>query len=136
MAQFDIHTISIAEIAFETATISSAGTTAGEVIDMQDVQALELILMSGAMSGTASTLAPKIQHFDNIDESDIEDVPSNYLVGTITEATFELPTDSNKVKAIGYVGKKRYVKISIIVAGSTPSAVISVVALKQHISNV
>lgn len=136
MAQFDIHNGSIFEVAFETETIASAGTTAGEVIDMQDVQALEFALISGAMSGTASTLAPKVQHFDSIDESDIADVPSDYLVGTIADATFALPTDSNKVKSIGYVGKKRYVKLSVTVAGDTPSAVISAVALKQHIGTV
>jgi hypothetical protein len=126
MAQIDIHTRVLGKPALNIQTISSDTTTVGIIIDMQDWEALEFEIFSGAI--TTGVFTPKIEDGEDSGLSDAAIVSTDYLLGTIADATFGT-ADDNVCKQIGYVGKKRYVRLSIVTT-STGNGVISAIAVK------
>ena len=133
MAQFDIHTRLLGVPALNPQTISSDTTTAGAIIDMQGYEALEFFIQSGTI--TTGVFTPLLQHGDDSGLSDVATVPSDFVLGTIADATFTVAAaDDNAVKKIGYVGKKRYVRLSIVTT-STGNGAIGAIAVKGHIKS-
>jgi len=130
MAQIDLHTLIEVTPALNIQTISSDTTTAGIIIDTVDFNAAEFTLLSGAI--TTGVFTPLIEDGDDSGLSDAAPVDPSFLLGTIAGATFGV-NDDNAAKKIGYVGKKRYVRLSIVTI-SSPSGVangiISVTAVK------
>lgn len=125
MAQFDIHSRSSVETALNVQAITTDTTTVGNIIDMQDQQSLELIFIAGAIS--AGTLTVKVEHGESATLADAAVVPADYLLGTAAFTT----TDANKSKKVGYVGKSRYVRTSIVSTG-TANGTIGALALKAN----
>jgi len=108
MAGFDEKTIILQKIALNIQAIISDTTTAGTEIDMQGFEALTLILHAGALSDGTYTML--VQESD-VSGSGYTTVASADLVGTIAA----LDTSNTSLR-IGYVGKKRYVKLSVVSA--------------------
>lgn len=128
MAQIDLHTRVLAVPAMNIQTISSDTTTNGIIIDMLGYQAVEFVLTSGTI--TTGVFTPLLQDGDDSGLSDAANVSTDYLLGTYALATFTTAAaDDNACKQIGYVGKKRYVRLSIVTT-STGNGVISAQAIK------
>lgn len=127
MASIDLHNQVTPAVAFKTEAIASDTTTAGEIIDMDGYYSLEFILQSGTL--TTGTYTPVIQHGDDSGLSDVATVGTDFLLGTIADATYAV-TDDDTVKRIGYVGKKRYVRLSITSASSA-AGTMSAVAINS-----
>jgi hypothetical protein len=100
-------------------------TEVGAIIDTQGYESLLLLIQSGVI--TTGTFTPKIEDGDDAALADAADVNASFLVGTIADATFAV-TDDDTVKKIGYVGKKRYVRLTLTGA-STPNGLIGGAAL-------
>ena len=60
--------------------------------------------------------------------SDAAAVPDEFLLGTEAGASFQFD-DDNEVRKIGYIGPKRYVRLTITPAANTGNADISAVAV-------
>jgi hypothetical protein len=130
MAQVDISSRAVVASALNITAISSDTTTVGNIIDMQDQQSLEFVLFSGTI--TTGVFTPKIEEGDNSSLTDAAVVSSDYLIGTLADATFTVAAaDDNACKKIGYVGKKRYVRLSVVTT-STGVGTIGAVAIKQN----
>jgi len=130
MAQFDIHTRTLGTGALNIQTISSDTTTNGIIIDMLDYQSVEFFIHTGTI--TTGVFTPLLQEGDDSGLSDAANVSTDYLLGTYADATFTTAaSDDNAVKRIGYVGKKRYVRLSIVTT-STGNGVISAIAVKGN----
>lgn len=93
--------------------ITTNTTTAGVEIDTQGFESLTFVIKTGAR--TDGTVTPLIQESDT-SGSYSGSVDDNDLIGT--EALAALST-ANASSIIGYVGKKRYVKLSLISTGVT-----------------
>ena len=128
MAQFDIHTRLLGAPALNPQTISSDTTTDGSIIDMQGYEALEFIIQSGTI--TTGVFTPKLEHGDDSGLSDAVVVPNDFRLGTIASATFSA-ADDDVTKQLGYVGKKRYVRLSIVTSSSANGA-IGAIAVRGH----
>ena len=100
-------------------------TKVGEIIDTQGYESLTFLIQSGTI--TTGTFTPKIEDGDDAALADASDVDSDFLLGTIADATFAA-TDDDTVKKIGVVSKKRYVRITLTGA-STPNGLMAVQAL-------
>ncbi len=123
----DLHNNQKIEIALNTGAISSNITTNGVIIDMQGFYAIEFIIQSGNL--TDGTYTPLIQEGDAANLSDAADVVDANLLGTEAASAF-IATDDNKVKKIGYIGNKRYVRLAIVSSGVTTGGTISALAIK------
>ena len=116
-----------AEVAFDTAAISTDTTTAGNIIDLQGFNSALFVIQSGTLTdGVYSIL---IEDGDVANLSDAAAVADSELLGTEAAASFTA-TDDDAVKKIGYKGNKRYVRLSIVSSSTTTGGTLSAVSLK------
>lgn len=110
-------------VALNGATIATDTTTNGVAFDTKGFEAITFVYRLGAR--TDGTFTPLIEDSDdNITFAAVDDA---YL--TVTEASCALNT-ANTVSKIGYVGKKRYVRPSVVSASTTSGAHVSAIAIK------
>jgi hypothetical protein len=112
-------------IALNATAISSNTTTAGTAIDLQGYESLVLAIRSNAW--TDGTYTPLVRESD--DNSTYNDVADDDLIGLEADAAIGA---ANTVKKIGYVGHKRYVKLSIVSTSVTSGANMSAIAIRGH----
>ena len=105
-------------------SITTDTTTAGNEIDMQGFEALTLVIQAGTL--TDGTYTPLVQESDT-SGSGFTDVANDDLVGTEADAAVDA---SNEIKRIGYVGKKRYVKLSIVSTSTTSGGTVGSAAIQ------
>lgn len=111
-------------VADNTALISS-------VIDTLGFGSLTFIITTGALSDADATFTALLEHGDAANLSDAEAVPDALLVGTEALASFT-HADDNETRKIGYVGGKRYVRLTVTPAGNAAAAYLSAVAVLGH----
>jgi hypothetical protein len=108
--------------------IATNTTTVGNIVDSKGFASLVLTLVTGTVTDGDYTLV--VEHGDDSALSDAATVSTTDLIGGLP--SFTADTDDNLAKAVGYVGKKRYVRASIVSANTTSGAFIGVVAIKGH----
>ena len=125
MATYDQKTLLKPVKALNIAVINSNATTAGNSIDLIGFEACTFVVELGAR--TDGTFLPLVQ--DSDDNSSFADVIDQFLIGTEAEAQINT---ANTIKTIGYVGKKRYVKLSLVSTSVTSGATASATAILGH----
>jgi hypothetical protein len=85
-------------------------------IDLQGYHSCTFVIINGVAADADATFATTIQDADASDQSDAAAVAAGNLLGTTALASFTFADDTKCFK-LGYVGNKRYVKLTI-----TPSA--------------
>lgn len=108
--------------AFDTQAIVSNTTTVGDIMDTQGDEASDVLIKSGTITDGAYTLL--LEHGDDPALSDAATVPANFLDAAISTMDFAL-TDDNVDKLIGYVGKLRFLRPSIVSTGVTTGGTFS-----------
>lgn len=127
MSSFDLkNNVSVVN-ALNIQAISSNTATAGASVDTKGFESATFAIQSGTL--TDGTYTPEVSESD--DNSTFTAVSDDFLIGTEANAVFVL-TDDNKVKTIGYAGKKRYVKITITSSGVTSGGTLGVTAILGH----
>lgn len=127
MASQDLHTDILQVVARNLQVISLNTTNQGNIIDTQFFEALEFIVFSGTI--TEGTFTIQLQEGDDPALADAVTVPAAFVLGSITFNN----TLSNSVRRIGYVGKKRYVRLNIISSGMTGgTALLGAIAIKGY----
>lgn len=121
---FDLHDNCEVANALDSQTISTDTTTNGEIIDIAGYHGLEFVLKSGAITDGAYTVT--LTHGDDSGLSDGATVAAADLLGSIAFAD----TDDDAAKRIGYIGKKRYVRLNVVSTGTTSGGVFDGVAVK------
>ena len=130
MGQRDLHNHLNQKVALDTAAISSDTTTVGNIIDMQGFESLEFLLQLGAI--TDGAYAVLIEDGDDSGLSDAAAVSDAFLLGLEATAAFTA-TDDDKVSKIGYIGPKRFVRLSIVSTGTTTgAAAVGATAVQGH----
>ena len=120
----DIHHDCNVSLALNGQAISTDTTTAGNIIDTKGYEALEFLLATKTI--TDGNYTAKIEHGDNSALSDAAVVASTDLLGALP--AFADDTDDNAVARVGYIGKKRYVRLSIV-SDTTTTGVDFIIAL-------
>lgn len=113
MSSKDLHNNVLQRIAFNGATINTDTTTAGNIIDTQFYESIEFVMQVNAY--TLGTVTPLIQDGDSSTLTDAAAVSDTFLLGTEAAAAL---TAANTSSRIGYVGKKRYVRLSAVTTAS------------------
>ena len=123
MHTFDMHHHTKQLAGLTSQTIATDTTTAGEIIDTAGFTALEFFLLSGTV--TDGAYAVSLQHGDDSGLSDVTAVSAEETLG---DADFAL-ADDDTAKRIGYIGKKRYVRLSVVSTATTSGGVFAGVAV-------
>lgn len=107
-----------------------ADTTAqvGAWIDRQGFDSLSYLILTGTLADVDATFAVTLEHADLANKSDAAAVGANDVLGTLALAGFTFADDS-ATRKIGYVGGKRYTRITITPAANTGAAPMAVLAL-------
>lgn len=122
MASFDLKSNISNLNAFTPAAISTDTTTAGVEIDTLGFESLTFLMR--ASTYTDGTYTPLIQETDTAG-SGYTAVADNDLIGTEADTALS----AAGVSRIGYVGTKRYVKLSFVSASTSTGATLDAVAV-------
>lgn len=122
--QFDSANTMTPRAALNTAAISSSTTTAGNIIDTQGYNALTFVLNVGARTDGSYRLS--VEHGDDPALADTAAPDATDLVGTTAATAVAAAQTQSK---LGYVGNKRYVRVSVVSTGVSSGATVGVLAL-------
>jgi len=86
-------------------------------IDRQGYDSVEVFLIFGTLAGDPSTFTVLFQESENANFSSPNTVATTDLLGSIPS-----PTNANDdtVYKFGYIGSKRYLKVTVTQGGATP----------------
>lgn len=103
------------------------------IIDLQGYDSCELILNIGANTDANATFAVLVEDGDDSGLSDNAAVADANLLGTEALAGFTAADDDNSCRKIGYVGGKRYVRLTVTPSGNDSGNIfVSGVAILGH----
>lgn len=88
-----------------------------QIIDMQGWKSLLWVIPIGALTDVNATFAVTVDEGDASDLSGSNSVAAGDLLGTTSGASFTFAADDTVMK-IGYVGTKRYVRLTITPSGN------------------
>ena len=120
-----------------SATLSGTTKAEGDWIDMQGWQSVTLSVGTGTVTdaGTASGFSFQVEEGDDTTDAGATAVADADLVGTEAALTVTADTDDDKlIGSIGYIGSKRYVRMTAVGTTGT-NAVVNVHATKRMGAN-
>jgi len=106
-----------------------------QIVDRQGFESLELVLNIGSLADADATFTVLVEHGDQSNLSDAAAVADADLLGTEALAGFTF-ADDNAVRKIGYVGSKRYLRVTVTPMNNAAAAYVSGVALlgRPHVA--
>jgi hypothetical protein len=87
------------------------------IIDRKGFESLELVIITGTNTDANATFAVLVEDGDNSGLSDNTAVDDTELLGTEALAGFTF-ADDVECRKIGYVGHKRYVRVTVTPSGN------------------
>lgn len=110
--------------------VSVSDTTAqvGQIIDSQGYDSVTYVIATGSLADADATFTVLLEDGDNSALSDAAAVDDKYLLGTEVLAAFQYD-DDNETRKLGYVGPKRYTRLTITPVNNSGAAVIAAVAI-------
>jgi len=88
-----------------------------QIIDTANFAATEFLILIGANTDADATFTVLVEDGDNASLTDNAAVADAYLLGTEALASFDY-SDDNETRKIGYIGAKRYVRVTITPANN------------------
>jgi hypothetical protein len=89
-----------------------------EIVDTAGYESVEWVTLTGALTDAGVTFVVLMEDGDQSNLSDNAAVADTFLLGTETTATFT-EADDNEVRKLGYIGSKRYVRVTITPTGNS-----------------
>jgi hypothetical protein len=99
-----------------------------QIVDLAGFSGAMFTISAGALADADATFTTLLEHGDASNLSDAAAVPDSQLTGTEAAASFTF-ADDNVVKKLGYVGPKRYLRLTITPANNTGAAIFTAVAI-------
>lgn len=123
----DLHSdINIAPVMAPVAVTDNTAQV-GTVVTGTGYESLEYVIAIGALADADATFTVLLE--DSADNITYAAVADDFLIGTEAAASFTFADDS-EVRRLGYVGGKKYTRMTITPANNTGSAVFGVVAIQ------
>lgn len=110
--------------------VSVADNTAQvcQIIDKQGYKSLEYVIATGSIADADATFTVLLEESDDSGMSGAAAVADADLLGTELLAGFQFD-DDNETRKLGYIGKKRYTRMTITPAANASAALLCVVAI-------
>jgi hypothetical protein len=102
-----------------------------DIIDTAGFESLVFGIILGALADADATFAVLVEDGGAADLSDAAAVADAQLVGTEAETGFTF-ADDRETRKIGYVGNKRYVRLTITLANNAGNAPLAALAILGH----
>ena len=110
------------------AAVTDSTPFVSQIIDRAGFGALTFVILTGVLADADGTFTVLVEDGDNAGLTDASAVDDLYLVGNETLAGFNYAAD-NACRKVGYVGWKRYVRLTVTPGGNTGNAFVAAVAL-------
>ncbi len=104
MNLFELHSEIKPALNLASAAVTTA--SAGAIVDTASFNGLEFVALIAAVTADVVVV---VEHGDESDLSDATTVPEDEILGESTV----LIADANTAKSFGYVGKRRYVRVTL-----------------------
>ena len=88
-----------------------------QIVDTAGYEAVEFLLQIGANTDADATFTVLVEDGDAANLADAAAVSDTFLLGTEAQASFRFD-DDNECRKIGYVGIKRYVRVTVTPANN------------------
>lgn len=118
-------------VAITPAVVTDNTAQVGAIIDRQGYEGVTFAIALGTLVDADATFAVLVEDGDDSGLSDAAAVADTGLVGTETLAGFDFD-DDGAARKIGYVGNKRYVRLTITPSANTGAAPMAAVAILGH----
>ena len=99
-----------------------------QIIDCAGFDGVEFAIITGTLADLDATFAVLVEHGDASNLATAAAVPDSQLLGTEAGASFTF-ADDDVTRKIGYIGTKRYVRLTITPTGNLANAPIAAVAI-------
>ena len=103
--------------AISPVSVSDNTAIVGQVVDLAGFDKAMFAIAIGSIADADATFAVLVEHGDQANLSDAAPVPDSQLTGTEAAAGFKFD-DDDKTRKLGYVGPKRYVRLTITPASN------------------
>lgn len=124
----DIHNSLHPLRAISPVSVSDNTAQVSQIIDRQGYHALEFVIATGSIADADATFTVLVEDGDAANLSDAAAVADANLLGLETQAAFQFD-DDNETRKIGYIGNKRYVRLTITPVNNASAALLSAVAI-------
>lgn len=113
--------------------VSVADTTAqvGQIIDKRGFDSLTYIILTGSIADADATFNVLLEESDDSGMSGATAVADADLLGTEALAAFQFD-DDNECRKLGYVGSKRYTRLTVTPVGNASAALVAATAILGH----
>jgi hypothetical protein len=113
--------------------VSVADTTAlvGEIIDKSGFESLTYVIATGSIADADATFTVLLEESDASNMAGATAVADADLLGTEVLAAFQFD-DDNETRKLGYIGSKRYTRLTITPVANASAALVSAVAVLGH----
>ena len=103
--------------------VSVADTTAqvGQIIDKKGFESVTYVIATGSLADADATFTVLLEEGDNAALSDAAAVADADLLGTEALAAFQFD-DDNETRKLGYIGSKRYTRLTITPVNNASAA--------------
>ena len=114
-------------------TVSVADNTAqvGQIIDRRGFDSVTFLIATGSVADADTTFTVLLEESDDSGMSGGNAVADADLIGTEALAGFQFD-DDNECRKLGYVGSKRYLRLTITPANNASAALLAAVAVLGH----
>lgn len=113
------------------AAVTDTTAFVSQIIDVKGYDALTFVILTGSLADADATFTVLVEHGDNSALSDAAAVDDKELVGTEALASFTFAHD-DATRKVGYVGNKRYVRLTVTPAANTGNAFVAATAILGH----
>lgn len=120
--------------AISPVSVSDNTAQVSQIIDRQGFKSLEFVIATGSLADADATFAVLVEDGDAANLSDAAAVADANLLGLETTAGFQFD-DDNETRKIGYIGNKRYVRLTITPSANASAALLCAVAILGHPAN-
>lgn len=108
--------------------ITDNTASVSQIIDRQGYDSLTFAIALGTLSDADTTVTALVEEGDASNLSDAAAVADKDLVGLETQASPQFD-DDNETRKIGYIGSKRYVRLTMTPANNTGNIPLAAVAI-------
>lgn len=127
----------LAQVALAPKIVANNDAQIGAIIDRQGFRSLAFVIAIGAIADADAGFSVTVEHGNSADLSDGEAVPEAMLLGSDTDEGPLLASGfgagaAGEARGIGYVGGKRYVRLTVTPANNADDAAFAVLALLGH----
>lgn len=126
----DLHNNIKVSRAIPPVSVSDNTAQVSQIIDRANFAGLAFLIALGSIADSDATFAVLVEDGDDSGLSDAAAVADTYLLGTEALAGFQFD-DDNETRKIGYIGAKRYVRLTITPSNNASAALLSAIAV-QH----